>query len=125
VSVAASGAVAQRPSGRRRGLEPLVDPDEAACVELDADRGETDVVSHWVAANRHQEIAALDSALTSRFSHPKVNAVATAAAGCGDFRVRHDIDAILAKDRLDRFLHVRVFRRKQVRLALNYGHAAS
>jgi len=43
---------------------------------------------------------------------PKVDAVATATAKGGDFRTQHDINAILAKDRFDRFRHVRVFRRK-------------
>ena len=51
----AAGALAQRPHRFSRGLQPVVDLDEAALVELDARFLETDVSRVGSSTRRHEE----------------------------------------------------------------------
>src|SRR5258706_4947399 len=59
----AAGAVAQCPGERRRGLEPIIDADEALRIQLNTSCIQPNVARHGDSADGHQKIAAVEALL--------------------------------------------------------------
>ena len=96
----AAGALADRPDARRARLQPLVDADEAARVQFDAGLVEADIGGVRDAADRHEQIAALDRPLSRVRLAVTVTDVAGKALDAGRPGVQHDLDALALEDRL-------------------------
>ena len=93
--------------GRGR-LQPLVDADVAARVQLDAGLVEADPGGVRHAPGRHQDVAALDVLLAGGRAHDKADALAGSAVHLEGLGRQQNLDAFVAENPLHLIRDVRI-----------------
>src|SRR5262249_5214038 len=90
----AAGTLADCPDAWRARLEPIVDADVAARLQLDAGQFEPDAVGVGSAPDRDQDIADSDGRLLTRRPHPQVNVLSTSSLNVDDVSREQERDAL-------------------------------
>ena len=94
----AAGAFAERPDVRRARLQPLVDANVTATVQLDADLAEADPGGVRNAPRRDEDVAALDFLLARVRADVKAHSLSGLAAHLEELGRDKNLDAFVSRE---------------------------
>src|SRR5262249_43025065 len=121
----AAGTFPSRPDIGRGRLQPLIDANVAASVELDTGLVETDLGGVWNAPRCDQDIAALDLLLAGECARHNTDLFARPAAHSEDLSRRQKLNTFVAEDPLHFIGDVGVLPAYQPGSGLDDRHAAA
>ena len=121
----AAGAFPNGPDIGRRRLQPLIDANIAATVQLDAGLFEPDAGGIGNASCRGQDIAALDPLLAGGCAHGEADFLSGAAPHIEGLGRHENLNAFLTENPLQFIGDVRILAGHQLRPGLDNHHAAA
>ncbi len=121
----AASAITHRPYAIGSGLKSFVDANVAPRIEFDARCVESNPTSIRLTAGRHQDVAGIDGARTSRSAHVHADPFAGAALHAHDLCVENYFDAFVLEQLLQRLADVVVLARGKLRPLFHDGNASA
>src|SRR5262249_41191164 len=121
----AAGAVPHGPDVGRSGLQPFIDANIAASVQLDPGLLEADSLGVWNATRRDQNVAAFDLLLAGWRAHRNADFLSRASVNVEGLGRYQTLDAFVTEDPLHLIRDVGILPAHQLRAGLDDRHAAA